>query len=178
MSQSERTPAESPPTPPHVAPAIPPLAGPPMSAQAAPAIAEVVAAELLPDGTSSHAPQRIRRGFPLGALFLLITVCAVLAAHVMPVFPAFRASQINGQDAVVAAIGACVAAGVLGLIIGLFQSRPIIGVFLGVMIGGTLGLMIGPVCLVPETDFARMFVASLVGSIVLLLFAVTMRIRD
>lgn len=178
MSQTEPNPAELPPTPSQAAPAIAPHAGPSMSTQAAPAIAEIVAAELLPDGTSATPPQRIRRGFPLGALFLLITVCAVLAAHVMPVFPAFRASQISGQDAVIAAIVACLAASVLGLIVGLFQSRPVLGVFMGVSIGGGLGLMVGPVCLVPETDFARMFVASLVGSVVLLLFAVAMRVRD
>lgn len=137
-----------------------------------------VPVEALPADDASVARLRVRRGFPIGALFLLITVSAVLAAHVMPVFPAVRGNQTGLQVAILAAVAACLFANLLGMVIGLFQSRPWLGLFLGGAIGGAVGLIAGPACVVPEKDFLSMFVASLVGSIMLLVFAVTMRVRD
>lgn len=121
--------------------------------------------------TPAGASARIRRGFPLGALFLLITVCAVLAAQI-------HVKNVPVRDVVFSALASTLLTMMFGMIIGLFQPRPLLGVFLGGAIGGVLGPIVGPACLAPEVNFPSMFLASLVGSILLLIFAVLMRIRD
>lgn len=130
-----------------------------------------------PESSAPAEPRQIepapvdRRGFPLLALFLLTAFCAGLAGVVAPVVRAFRAEQIGGRDAFWATlIGAAVGL-LVGMIIGLFQRRPLAGLVWGAPTGLVLGAIIGPLTLLPRTEANSLFASAVGGSVLLILFA-------
>ena len=62
--------------------------------------------------------------------------------------------------------------------VSLFVHRRVSGIFLGGVLGTALGLLAGPVCLLPRSGFTHLLVISLAGGIALLGIGATARLTD
>lgn len=91
----------------------------------------------------SESPSSGRQTYPLSLLIVILTGCAVLAAVIAPQVRKFELDDwLNNVDRLVGAIVACGLGGaLLGAFIGLHQFRR----WQGVLTGAILGLFIGPV---------------------------------
>jgi len=121
------------------------------------------------------AERHATRGFPLASLFLLVTVCAALISFILPVAHAFRTQQVPGTDLLIASLIAGVVTTILGAFLGLLQRRPVLGLLAGGVVGGFVGCIVGPLCLLPVEQFAELLRMSLVGSLALVVLAAFMR---
>src|SRR6266436_9300567 len=80
-----------------------------------------------------------RQGYPLGALFVLVTLSAVLLGGVAPLVRSSGDQGVEGY-AFLAAMGIGALCGIMaGTILGLLQFR----IGLGLMMGGSVGMIIG-----------------------------------
>ncbi len=122
------------------------------------------------EGREPSAPQ----GVSLANLFLLITVCGVLAAHVIPVIAAARkANALVGLIPWV--IAGAVAGMVLGIPIGLCQRHPWLGLALGIPLGLMVGAIVGPLASLPAERFVELVRISFAGGATLVAFALVTR---
>lgn len=122
------------------------------------------------------AEQKYRgKGFTLASLFLLMTTCATLIALWRPLVTAFRQGNVSGQLIVTASLVSGSICVFFGIIVGLTQRRPGIGVIMGIVTGGALGLLLGPLVLVPDELVGSLLRSSLFGSIAILVVAIALR---
>lgn len=116
-----------------------------------------------------------RRGFPLLALFVLTAICAVLIGLVRPALQ-FAAEDAASLKKTLAAAGlGMIALGILGAIIGAFDERRATGVLLGILTGSALGILVGPIAIVPADRLPSLIGASIGGSVVILILAALAR---
>src|SRR5262245_65637934 len=85
------------------------------------------------------------RGYPLGALFVLVTACAVLAAGITPLVQMVQQGNIESMQFVIALGAGALCGMVIGVMLCIMQFRMGIGVLmgtaLGVILGGAAGVM-------------------------------------
>lgn len=109
-----------------------------------------------------------RRSYPLGALFVLVAFCGVLAALAAPLARAISSGVVSAEDVALAIlIGAPITA-VIGAIVGAHQLRWIIGGLMGFGIGALVGAVCTPLTLIPARGFPGLLFASIGGSLVML----------
>jgi hypothetical protein len=107
--------------------------------------------------------------YPLSALFVLVAVFCMVAAHVAPVVQSVVAGKVGFFDALLASAVGAGGIMILGGIMGLYHHRPLRGCAWGVLVGGFLGSLIGPIILAPPEIFVPLAITSLTGAAVLLL---------
>jgi len=115
------------------------------------------------------------QGYPIGALFVLVTTCAVLAAGIAPLV---RLEAGEGLDARTLLISVAVGAGgglLVGLIVGLLQFRRLWGAALGTSAGLVIGAAAGAMAMVPAGRFATAAAAMTAGSALIIAVALLMR---
>ncbi len=113
--------------------------------------------------------RNVQSGYPLGALFVLLAACAVVSALLSPVAHAV----VDGNIPLSQLVWSCLIGGIvlamIGAVIGLYHYRPVRGFGWGVLTGGALGLLLGPLMLAPPESLGSLVTVSLGGSIVLLI---------
>jgi hypothetical protein len=115
------------------------------------------------------------RGYPLGALFVLVTACAVIVAAVTPMIRfTVRGNQDVGEF--FAALGAGAGCGlVLGMVVGLFQYRRGLGLAMGAGAGILIGAAAGVMGLTPAHELTAAAAAMTAGSGLIIAVALVMR---
>jgi uncharacterized membrane protein HdeD (DUF308 family) len=113
-------------------------------------------------------------GYSLGTLFLLIAACAVAIGMVTPVL---RGDVRAGVEDIV---GTTIFTGVLTLLIGglvgLFHHARFRGAGWGVIVGGLIGVLCGPVAYVPAQQSAFLFTTAVGGSMLVIGIAAVIRL--
>jgi hypothetical protein len=116
-----------------------------------------------------------RGGYPLGALFVLVTVCAVLVAGMTP-----QLQLVARGKADIGTMGAAMGAGavcglLVGIVMGLLQFRIALGVAMGAMAGTVIGAAGGAMALLTGQQLATAAVAITAGSGFIIGVALLMR---
>jgi hypothetical protein len=118
---------------------------------------------------------RRHRGYPLGALFVAVTACAVMIAGVTPMVRSVFEGDVD-VSRFLGAIGVGSIGGmVIGLIVGLFQSRKSLGMAIGLGAGLVIGAQAGIIALMPASQLGPATAAMTAGSAVLVGVALMMR---
>jgi hypothetical protein len=123
-------------------------------------------------------PDAEPRGYPLGALFVLMTIGAVLTVAIAPQIRELSQDDADVTPAVVAVVAGGVVGLVLGAILGLLSHRWGIGLVLGAGSGTLLGLVAGLLGTTPARHVPRIAVAMLFGSAIIVVVAYVMRRRE
>jgi hypothetical protein len=119
-----------------------------------------------------------RRGYPLGALFVVVTACAVLIAGVSPLARmAVREEADLGRGLIAAAIGAGWGL-FIGLLVGLIGHRTALASGLGALAGLFIGAAGGVICLLPARELTPAAAAMTAGSALIVGVALLMRRTD
>lgn len=116
-----------------------------------------------------------RRSYPLSALFLLMAACAVVAAMVAPLARTIDEGKV--EILAVAEASACGAGLVmlLGAVVGLYHHRRARGLGWGILTGGGIGMIMGPVVLSPQSAFPSLLTMSVGGAAGLLAVSAMLR---
>ena len=109
-----------------------------------------------------------RRSFPLSALFILLAACSVVSALMAPLSRAIAEGTIGVSEAATASICGSVLVMLLSASIGLYHHRPGRGLGWGILTGGGIGLVMGPVVLSPQSAFPSLLTMSVGGAAALL----------
>lgn len=119
-------------------------------------------------------PASPSRGYPLSALFLLVTACGVVLAMVTPIF---RGPQEAGwTELLIAALAGGGVLSLAGLLLGLFHYSRWRGVLAGTLLGGLLGLLLGPLIFAAPDNLPLVLLSSLGGAVVILGVAAVARL--
>lgn len=123
----------------------------------------------MPDSTGA------RRSYPLSALFLLMAACAVVAAMAAPLARTIDEGKV--EILVVVEASACGAGLVmlLGAVVGLYHHRRARGLGWGILTGGGIGMIMGPVVLSPQSAFPSLLTMSVGGAAALLAVSAMLR---
>lgn len=115
------------------------------------------------------------RNYPLGALFVLVAFCGILAALAAPLARAISREQVGIVPVALAMLAGAVAAGILGTIVGALHRRWMLGGLLGLGVGVLVGATAGPLALIPADSFPGLMIASIGGSIVMIAIGSALR---
>ena len=116
------------------------------------------------------------RGYPLGALFLLVATCAVILALVTLLMrEPERLEELVVPILISAAVGAFVLM-LMGIFVGLFHFSRLHGIAWGILVGGLLGLFFGPILYISVSAFPHVLLTSLVGAILVVGTATVIRL--
>jgi uncharacterized membrane protein len=118
------------------------------------------------------------RGYPLGALFVLVTACAVLVAGITPLVQMTQQGNIEPTQFLLAVGAGALAGTVIGVILGLMQFRMGLGVLMGTLIGVILGAAGGAMSLLNSHQLITAALAMTAGSGLIVIVAVIMRRND
>lgn len=127
---------------------------------------------------SGASPSDNRRGYPLAALFVLVTACAALIAVITPVVQHLLKGDTSLEIILAALIGGGVGGLILGLVVGTVQHGWRLGLPVGSVIGLLLGLVAGLLAIAPTDQLPRMAIALVVGSGLMIGVAIFMRQRQ
>jgi uncharacterized membrane protein len=116
-----------------------------------------------------------RRGYPLGALFVLVTFCAVLLAGISPLVKNLNDGKVSPGQMFSYLSGGAIGGILLGMILGLFQFRIGRGVLVGAGVGCVIGLVSGAMALLSSEQLFTAAVAMTAGSGLIVAVAVMMR---
>jgi hypothetical protein len=116
-----------------------------------------------------------QRGYPLGALFVLVTTSAVLLAGTTPLVRAAYRGETDAGPLVVALLCGMAAGAVLGLVIGLQHFHRGLGAMLGLLAGSVIGGAAGLTALLPESRILTAAAAIVAGSGLIVGVALVMR---
>jgi hypothetical protein len=115
------------------------------------------------------------RGYPIGALFVLVTACAVLAAGVTPLARPAADGGVAGNDLLLAA-GSGAACGLLvGAVLGVLYYRFAMGIAMGLAAGAVIGAVAGAMSLLPGNQMVTAAAAMTAGSGLVIGVALVMR---
>jgi uncharacterized membrane protein len=116
-----------------------------------------------------------RQGYPLGALFVLVALCAVLAAGVSPLVQMAKDGDIENSSVLIA-LGCGALSGItIGIIIGLLQYRIGLGMLLGASAGAIIGAAGGVMALLSSSQMVTAAAAMTAGSGLVICVAIIMR---
>ena len=118
-----------------------------------------------------------RRGYPLGTLFVLVAMSAVLTAGLSPAFRAVAAEKLKWWEPLTAAAIAAVVLGIVGFAAGGLYYPHWRGLLAGGIAGFCVGLFAGPLALVEPRDLFPAALAMCVGSVIAIAIAAAMRRR-
>jgi hypothetical protein len=115
------------------------------------------------------------RGYPIGALFVLVSVCAVLAAGVTPL----ARSAASGEDLygdLAKAVGLGTVCGLIcgGILGGIYYRFPL-GPAMGLVAGAVIGAVAGAMALMPGNQLITAAAAMTAGSTLVVCVALVMR---
>ena len=117
----------------------------------------------------------LRHGYPLGALFVVVTACAVLIAGVSPLARlAFREEADLGRSLIATLVGAGWGL-LIGLLVGLIGHRTALASGLGALSGTFIGAAAGVICLLPARELSSAAAAMTAGSALIVGVALFMR---
>jgi hypothetical protein len=115
------------------------------------------------------------RGYPIGALFVVMTTCAVLVSGMAPVIQ----QTFEGNQEIGAVLGATVAGGACGLIVGVavgaLQFRAGLGTILGGIAGLGIGVAAGGMAMLSLDEVGKAAAAITAGSALIVGVAIAMR---
>jgi hypothetical protein len=126
----------------------------------------------------TQTSSRTTSGYPLVALFLLLTACGIIAALVGPAARAISAGEVGWDDALLAAILSSVGAAGLGAVIGMFHYRRGRGLLWGLLVGSVIGVFLGPLMLAPASSFGSVIALSFGGAAVIVLVMVMFHVTS
>jgi hypothetical protein len=130
----------------------------------------------MPQGSRQH---HIDRGYTIGTLFLLIATCATILALISPLARGRLNEEFGVPQLVIVSLLGGLVLGFVGMIIGLFRYRKMIGVMQGILVGIFLGFMFGPLILIPADDFTMVISLGLAGAVCIVVVAAGIRLsRD
>jgi hypothetical protein len=117
---------------------------------------------------------QLRRGYPLGALFVLVAACAVLIAGAAPYVQLVAQTKADFETLLAALVigGGCGL--VLGIILGLHHFRRALGTLVGAGAGTVIGATAGLITLLPADRFLTVAAAMSAGSGLIVVVAVLM----
>jgi hypothetical protein len=121
----------------------------------------------------STAPRQ--RGYPLGALFVLVTVSGVLIAGITPLVQLASHGEAELIPLLIAAVCGMVAGGLTGIVVGIHHFRRMLGAGLGLMAGIIIGGAAGIIALLPESRVLAAATAIVAGSGLVVGVALMMR---
>ncbi len=127
------------------------------------------------DEHNTSQPAGDVRSFPLSALFILMAACSVVAALVAPLSRAVGSGKVSLAAAAEASACGAVLVMLMGAVIGLYHHRPGRGLGWGIVTGGGIGMVMGPVVLSPQSAFPSLLTMSLGGAVALLAVAALFR---
>jgi hypothetical protein len=115
-----------------------------------------------------------KQGYPLGALFVLVTLCAVLVAGAAPLIRMSR-EEIEPIPFLVALGGGAIGGMIVGLVMGLLQFRVGLGLLMGAGVGATIGAAAGMMSLLSNEQILTAAAAMTAGSGLVIAVALVMR---
>ena len=116
-----------------------------------------------------------RRSFPLSALFILMAACSIVAALMAPLSRAIVAGTIGFSDAAFASACGGALVMMMGALVGLYHHRRARGLGWGLLTGGLIGMVMGPVVLSPVSAFPSLLTLSVGGAAALLVVSAMFR---
>jgi hypothetical protein len=116
-----------------------------------------------------------RRGYPLGALFVLVTFCAVLLAGISPLMKNLDAGMVSPGQLFGYLSAGTLGGMFLGMMLGLFQFRIGRGVITGGGVGCVIGLVAGALALLTNQQIFTAATAMTAGSGLIVAVAMMMR---
>jgi peptidoglycan/LPS O-acetylase OafA/YrhL len=126
--------------------------------------------------SAAPSPATPGRGYPLSALFLLVTASGVVLAMVTPVF---RGPQEAGwTELLIASIAGGGLLSLVGLLLGLFHYSRWRGVLSGGLLGAVLGLLLGPLIFASPSSLPLVLLSSLGGAVVIVAVAAVARLTS
>ena len=125
-----------------------------------------------------ESPDSQPQGYPLGALFVLVTLGAVLTVAIAPQIRELGRDETDWQVVLGAAAGGGIVGLAIGAILGLLSHRWVLGFFLGGGSGLVLGIVAGLLATTPSRHLPRIAAAMLVGSAIIVVVAYVMRRRE
>ena len=115
------------------------------------------------------------RGYPIGALFVLVSTCAVLAAGISPLARgAAQGNELLGEPGWAIGLGAMCGL-VCGAILGVVYYRFPIGLLMGVAAGVVIGAVAGAMAMMPGNQLITAAAAMTAGSALVVGVALVMR---
>lgn len=118
------------------------------------------------------------RGYPLIALFLILTACGVVAALVGPAMRGIFEGKIGAWNAAATIVASSVSIMVLGGIVGLFHFHRGRGLLWGLITGAAVGTFVGPIVIAPREALGTIVGLSLGGSAIVVLVAAAYRMSS
>ena len=110
------------------------------------------------------------RGYPLSALFLLVTLFAILSAIVAIAARSYNTPDVDSfLELLRFSIAGCIMFALLGIFVGLFHYRRSRGMLIGFLAGGLIGLFAGPILVIPPDLFLDLVLVSFGGSIIIII---------
>jgi len=104
-----------------------------------------------------------------------MAACAVVAGLVAPLARAVGAGEIPATSAAIASACGAALVMLLGAIIGLYHHRRARGFGWGILTGGGIGMVMGPVVLSPQSAFPSLLTMSVAGATVILVVSAMLR---
>jgi hypothetical protein len=114
------------------------------------------------------------RGYPLGALFVLVTLCAVLVAGAAPLVRR-NLDEVDPTTFMVALGCGALVGMTVGAVMGLLQFRISLGLLMGVGVGLTIGAVGGMMSLLTSKQLLTATAAMTAGSGLVIGVALVMR---
>lgn len=104
-----------------------------------------------------------------------MAACAVVAALVAPIARAIGEGKVGISAAAEASACGTVLVMLLGAVIGLYHHRPARGLGWGILTGGGIGMVMGPVVLSPQDAFPSLLTMSIGGAAAMLALSAMIR---
>lgn len=116
-----------------------------------------------------------QQGYPLGALFVLVTLAAVLVGGIAPLVRTGGENEIEAWAAGLAIGGGVLCGIVSGVVLGLLQFRIGLGVIMGGSLGTIIGIIAGLMALLSTKQIVPAALAMTAGSALVVGVAFVMR---
>ena len=118
------------------------------------------------------------RGYPLGALFVVVTASAVLVAGVAPLARTIFHDNVDPARIVLTMLATAAWGMMVGLLVGLISHRSALATGLGAVSGTFIGGAAGMMSLLPARELAPAAAAMTAGSALIIGIALVMRHSD